>query len=157
MLQCRTKSFFQVTFSCLLMLSLFTIVAFAQFRAAVQGSVNDSNGAVVSGATVTLINTETRRTQQTVSNESGFYRFSNLAPGNYTVTAEISNFKKQVLENIDVGAEITQTIDVALETGGINEVVTVESNTTTALETETGNVQKALTAEEIRSLPQSGR
>src|SRR5687768_23984 len=66
----------------------------AQFRAGVQGTVTDPAGAVVPEASVTLTNTETNRSQQTTSSDEGFYSFSNLAPGRYTLSAEKGGFKK---------------------------------------------------------------
>ncbi|MBA2620589.1 MAG: TonB-dependent receptor, partial [Acidobacteria bacterium] len=81
---------------------------------------------------------------------------SSLAPGKYNLTVEQTGFKKQVIENLDVAAENVQGADVILETGGISEVVTVTDQPTT-LETENGSVQKSITTEEIRNLPQQGR
>lgn len=136
---------------------IFSLTAYAQFRAAVQGTVADESGGLVPGATVTLLNNETGRSQSATTNDEGFYRFSGLAPGRYTLTVEQTNFKKQVIENLDVAAELTQGIDVLLTTGGISETVTVTSENTPALETENANVQKTITTEEIRNLPQVGR
>src|SRR5215207_4966129 len=70
---------------CALAVLCFTATAHAQFRAGVQGTVTDTAGAVVPGATVTLTNKETSRAQQTTTSDEGFYRFSQLAPGQYTL------------------------------------------------------------------------
>ena len=134
----------------------FSIVANAQFRAAVQGTVSDSGGGVIAGAIVTLINNETGRTQTATTGDNGFYRFSGLAPGSYSVTVEQANFNKRVIENIDVAAEVVQGTDVILEAGGVSETVTV-TDEAPALETENANVQKAIGTAEIRNLPQAGR
>jgi hypothetical protein len=152
MLRRRIKKIFWAAF----VLCLSVAAAVAQFRAAVQGVVTDPNGAVVAGATVTLINNETARQEQTVSNDKGFYRFSNLAPGSYALSAEVANFKKTTIENLTVAAENTQGVDIVLQVGGVTEVVTVTSGTA-VLETENASLQKAITAEEIRNLPQVGR
>ena len=72
-----------------------TVAANAQFKASVQGTVTDSTGAIVTGATVNLTNNETGQTQEATTNDSGFYRFSSLAPGKYTVTAEREGFKSK--------------------------------------------------------------
>jgi hypothetical protein len=132
-------------------------ITHAQFRAAIQGTVTDSNGGTISGATVTLNNNETGRAQTATTNENGFYRFSSLAPGSYSLSVEQANFKKGTIENINIAAEVVQGTDVVLEAGGITETVTVEGGATTALETETGNVQKQISTAEIRDLPQAGR
>jgi protocatechuate 3,4-dioxygenase beta subunit len=67
----------------------------AQFNAGLQGTVTDSAGGVVPAATVTLTNTETNRTQTTVTSEDGFYRFTGLAPGLYEIAVEKQGFKKE--------------------------------------------------------------
>lgn len=131
--------------------------AYAQFRAAVQGTVADESGAVVAGVTVTLTNNETGRVQNTTTNDEGFYRFSGLAPGRYQLMAEQTNFKKQIIENLEVAAENVQGVDLVLAAGGVSETVTVSGESSATLETENANVQKSITAEEIRKLPQTGR
>src|SRR2546421_1830305 len=91
------------TFVCtLLLLCCCTVAAHAQFKAGVQGTVTDPAGGVVPGATVTLTSKETNKSQTVTSSDEGFYRFDQLAPGTYTLTAEKTGFKKQVLENVVV-------------------------------------------------------
>ena len=119
-------SFFRLTLIVFL-ISALAVPASAQFKASIQGTVTDPSGAVVSGATVTVTNQETNKTQQTTTSDDGFYRVSGLAPGNYTVTAETSGFKKQVIENVIVNAEETQGINLALEAGQVSESVTISA------------------------------
>ena len=141
---------------CSAVILVLSIVANSQFRAGLQGTVTDSSGAVVSGATVTLTSNETQRSQTVTTSDDGFYRFSSLAPGNYTLTVEQASFKKQVLEEVTVSAENVQGLDVALTAGGISETVTVTDDTP-ALETEDANIRKTISTEEILRLPQTGR
>ncbi|MCA1634611.1 MAG: TonB-dependent receptor [Acidobacteria bacterium] len=135
----------------------FAASAQAQFRAGVQGTVSDPAGSVVTAASVTLTNTETNRAQQTTSSDEGFYSFSNLAPGRYTLTAEKAGFKKTVFDNVTVNAESIQGLDVVLTTGEVAETVTVTGEAAQGLETENANISKAITTEEVRNLPQFGR
>ena len=137
--------------------AMFSIVANAQFKAAVQGTVADSSGGLVSGATVTLTSNETQRSQTATTSDEGFYRFSALAPGLYTLTVEQTNFKKQVIQKLDVAAENVQGVDIVLTAGGIAETVIVTDSSAATLDTENANVQKSITTEEIRKLPQTGR
>ena len=120
-----------------------SIVATAQFRAGVQGVVSDSNGASVPGATVTLVNKSTNQTQKTVTNSDGFYRFSGLAPGNYSVSVEKESFSKTVIDDLKVDAEAIKGQDVVLQAGSIDEVVTVEADTET-LQTEDASIRKTI-------------
>src|SRR5579859_3952125 len=57
----------------------------AQFNGAVQGTVEDNSGNAVPSSTVTLTNVDNKVTQTVTSNDSGVYRFSSLAPGNYQI------------------------------------------------------------------------
>jgi hypothetical protein len=128
----------------------------AQFKASVQGTVTDTAGAAVPAATVTLTNKETNKTETTTASDSGFYRFSSLPPGTYSLTVEKENFKKQLVDNIVVEAEATKGVNVELVAGVISEVVTVAAEPIT-LESEDANVRKTVTTREVLELPQNGR
>ncbi|PYS97761.1 MAG: hypothetical protein DMF63_18700, partial [Acidobacteria bacterium] len=141
---------------CLLLVMLFSVIANAQFRAGVQGVVTDNAGGTVPGATVTLTNKETNQTQTTQSSDDGFYRFSSLQPGVYTVTVEKDGFKKGVVDDLKIDAEATAGQDIKLEAGVISEVVTVQADAA-PLQTEDANIRKTVTNEEIKRLPQVGR
>jgi len=142
---------------CGLLLVLAGGAANAQFRAAIQGTVKDTSGGVVSEATVTLTSKETNQKQAVTSNEDGFYRISGLAPGTYAITAEKAGFKKQVFEGITINAEGLQGTDFTLEAGLISETVTVTAEDTATIQTEDANIGKAITTREILQLPQPGR
>jgi len=141
---------------CFVITIAFSIIANAQFKAAIQGNVTDSAGATVPAATVTLTNKETGQTQRTVASDEGFYRFPGLAPGLYTITVEKDSFKKKAVEDVKVDAETIRGVDIALEAGVISETVTVQAENV-GLETEDANIRKVITNDEILELPQVGR
>jgi hypothetical protein len=149
------SSSFRLILCGLIVLGL-SAAALAQFRAGIQGTVTDNNGGVVPEATVTLLNIDTNQTQTTTASESGFYRFSGLAPGNYRVTTEKTGFKKKVLDNVVVNAEQLQGLDITLDAGVISETVTVTADAT-PLQTEDANIRKSITTQEVLALPQAGR
>ena len=71
------------------------VPAFAQFdRGSISGTIKDEQGGVMPGVTVTVTNQQTRQTQTTVTDGTGFYTFPNLLPGRYDVLAELQGFKK---------------------------------------------------------------
>lgn len=139
-----------------LVLLSFPLTAEAQFKASVQGTITDTAGAIVAEANVTLTNTETNQSETTTASDGGFYRFSGLAPGLYTVTVEKEGFKKRVVNDVKVDAESIKGVDIQLEAGVITEVVTVTSENV-GLETEDPNIRKIITNQEVLLLPQSGR
>ncbi|MFL6282611.1 MAG: carboxypeptidase regulatory-like domain-containing protein [Pyrinomonadaceae bacterium] len=142
---------------CALAIISFSTTALAQFRAGVQGTVTDPAGAVVPEATVTLTSRETSRSQTATTSNEGFYRFSELAPGTYTLTVEKAGFKKTSLESLVVNAEQVQGTDVVLTTGEVSEVVTVTDTAAPPLETENADLNKSISTQEVRQLPQFGR
>src|SRR5829696_5263103 len=97
-------SFVRISMCAVFLLSAM-ITAHAQFRAAVQGTISDSAGALVPGARITLKDLETAKVQETTTSEEGFYRISGLAPGKYLLTVEKEGYKKSVAENVTVRAE----------------------------------------------------
>src|SRR5262245_16168372 len=140
-----------------LIVTVFTSVASAQFKAGIQGTIADSTGAIISGAKVTLYNKETGRKSEASSSGDGFYRFSALAPGVYKLNVEREGFKKKELENITLSAEGVTGVDVVMEAGVVTDTVTVSGESAAALETENANVSRAISTLEIRQLPQVGR
>ena len=148
-----------LTFRSLIVLAfllLLSATASAQFRAGVQGTVVDAGGGAISGAVVTLTNKETNQSQTFTTGDDGFYRFSALAPGLYSLSVEQQGFKRRLVNDVKVDAESIKGQDVVLEAGVISEVVTVTADPV-ALETENANVQKTITTTEVRNLPQVGR
>ena len=143
--------------ACGLILLSAVVIAQAQFKASIQGTVTDSSGGLVPETKITLTNNETGQSQTTTASSEGFYRFTGLPPGTYTLTAEKSGFKRQLFDKVVINAEATQGFDIVLTTGEIAETVTITEATQEALETENGNVSRAITTREIRQLPQVGR
>jgi hypothetical protein len=139
---------------CLILSS--AIVGLAQFRAGVQGTVTDAAGGTVAGATVTLTFKDTNQTQTTTTSDAGFYRFTGLAPGLYSITVEQQGFKKRIVDDVKINAEALQGQDISLEAGGITETVTVQADAA-AIQTEDANINRTITNDEILKLPQQGR
>src|SRR5262245_14785496 len=93
---------------CILIIVLASVAVSAQFKASIQGTVTDSNGAVVRGAKITVVNKGTGRELTVVTSDSGFYRLAGLPPGEYQVFAEHEGFKKRELQTVRIGAETEQ-------------------------------------------------
>ena len=84
----------------LVILCIGSMTAVGQSTSSVRGTVIDPNKQVVSGATVTLTNTETNTTRTQQTSESGIYVFELVPPGPYRVDVEATNFKKAIITNI---------------------------------------------------------
>ena len=99
--------------------------ALAQITSRVTGVVQDTNKAVVPGAKVSLTNEATGVAFTTVTSESGVYVFEAIQVGSYTVTVEMSGFKKYVGKGnvLTIGAPLT--VNINLEVGQTSEQVEV--------------------------------
>src|SRR5258705_4397965 len=135
----RTLSSLVRVVTCGLFLLLFLGSAQAQFKAGIQGTVTDSSGGLIPDAKITLVNTETTKTQETTTSADGFYRLSGLAPAKYKLTIEKAGYKQKVFDDVVVNAEATQGLDVSLEPGDVSATVTVSTETGQTLETENAN------------------
>ena len=136
---------------------IFAGAASAQFRGAIQGSVLDFAQAEVPGVDITLRNEATSQERRSTSSPEGFYRFSELAPGTYSLVAKKSGFADLTVNDIHVAAESVAGVDLHLQTAQVSSSITVSGETTGALETEQANTQRSLTSTEILRLPEVGR
>src|SRR3982751_4254917 len=141
----------------LLAFLLFPSLSSAQFDAAtVLGTVRDSSGAVVPGATVTLKNVATGIMATSVTDEHGDYQFFNARVGTYSVRAELQGFSVAEAENFAVTVNARQRVDLSLKVGSLGETVTVEG-AAKLLETDSSDRGQVIGKEQIVSLPLNGR
>ena len=128
----------------------------AQYRASLRGTVTDPQGNAVSGATVTLTNTDTGANLVSTSDDNGVYQFNALPPAPYRLAVERTSFKKKVLEHVQIIPEQPNALDLPLEVGEVSQTITV-TDTTQALDTETANLSGTVTSNQIQHLPSFGR
>src|SRR5262252_9543339 len=103
-----------------------SVLAAAQaVKGSLLGNVSDASGLVLPGVTVTITEVNTNISYSTVSNESGYYVFSNLKDGTYRVVAELIGFKRVLRDGVEVPVNTTVRVDLKLEVGAIEESVTV--------------------------------
>jgi hypothetical protein len=131
-------------------------MAWAQFKASIQGTITDAKGGVVSRAKVTVTNQDTGVGRDTVTGAEGFYRVSELPPGKYTVSVEASGFKQSITKDIIVEAEQPRGFDMALQVGAVQESVTVSASAE-GLQTEDATVNNTISSQQVLTLPQFGR
>jgi carboxypeptidase family protein len=121
----------------------------------IQGTVTDPNGAVVSGATITITNKATGQVSKLTSSASGTYASGALIPGEYEVRIEAKGFQTQVL-TVPVQVGNISTGSAKLVLGQSTEVVEV-TGSSVAVNTEQATVQGVLTTQQIENLPINGR
>ena len=162
MLRARSTSFPRAALgliaSCLAMLLLTTATAVGQVSttATVRGTVEDSSGGVLPGATVTITNTGTKAVQTVVTDDRGQYQFGALFPGTYDLKVELSGFKTYEQKSLGLNPNDTRGIDLKLEVGAQTETITVTAQQE-VLQTETGAREGVLTTKQIDNLSVMGR
>src|SRR4029079_12717685 len=140
-----------------LMLALAAVssAALAQdFRGAITGRITDSSNARMPGVTVVATNVETNVAQTTVTNSEGDYTVLYLNPGTYTVTAELSGFKKIARNNLQVRVGEKLGVDFTLEVGAMAETVQVSAKAP-VLTTTSGSTGQTISEKTIAMMPLS--
>lgn len=123
---------------------------------AISGVIQDSTGAAVSGAAVALENEATGVLLRQSSTEAGSFAFPALPAGSYSLTIEMSGFKKARRSRIVLEVGTPQVVNFTLELGEVAETVTVESQPD-AVETASATLGNVVTQKAIVDLPLNGR
>src|SRR3984957_2624689 len=130
---------------------------YAQFEtASVLGYVRDASGAVVSGATVSLVNQETKAQVTAQTNAQGAYEFTDVKIGQYQVTAKANGFDNSTTQPFTVTVNARQRVDVSLKVGSNTETVTVDA-AAALLETDSSERGQVIGTREVENLPLNGR
>src|SRR5262245_15715657 len=140
-----------------LLLLLGSSLASAQFdTAAVVGTVRDTSGAVVPGATVTLTNSATAVSLTRTTNAEGVYEFVAVRPGVYVVTAEKQGFSIALVDNVQVQVAARLRVDLQMAVGQLTERVQVTA-AAPLIETDSSQRNQVITSMQIQELPLNGR
>ncbi|MEO6983416.1 MAG: TonB-dependent receptor [Edaphobacter sp.] len=146
------KLSFYLAFSAALAVAL-TGTSLAQMNTGtITGRITDSSGAIIPEATVTAKSTLTGQTRTDVSNSVGYYTFSQLPIGGYTITAQATGFKVAVQSGLVLSATQTISLNLQLAVGAVTETVTV-SDAPPALNTTNPAQTSTVGTAEIHHLP----
>ena len=133
-----------------------TPLAAQQFSGTIRGTVQDSTGAVVRQAEVSIVNTETNATYNVVTDENGSYVAPQLVPGFYRITVKKDGFKTAALDQVKLDVQQTRGVDITLEVGQAAETVTVMGRGAT-IETTSSTISQTIENKRLVDLPLNGR
>src|SRR6202790_386375 len=153
----RKCNFFSVLFLLVTVSMIFDVgAARADVTGAILGEAHDASGAVVAGVRITVTNTQTNLTQETVSAADGSYHFLALPAGTYKLTATGTGFQQYIATDIVVKVNDQLRIDISMKVGSLQEEVTVQAN---AVQVETQNTQlgDVIDSKKMLALPLNGR
>ena len=137
---------------------LLTPAAYAQLasQTALVGTVTDSGGLVLPGASVVAVNVGTRDTYEATTNAEGDYYIQFVKPGKYEVSVTVNGFQTFKATGIDVASNQVVRTNAVMQVGGLTESVTVESRAQ-VLDTDRATVSETIGQRAIVELPLSGR
>lgn len=120
------------------------------------GYVRDASGGNVPNAKVTATNEATGIERQATTSAEGYYILTNLPPGYYTVTAEMTGFKKYVKKLNKLDAAIPLSMEVVLEVGAVTESVEVSASVA-VVQADSATVGRTIESQQIQNMALNGR
>jgi len=125
-------------------------------QTALVGTVTDSSGAVLPGASVVAVNAGTRDTYETTTNAEGYYNIQFVRIGVYEITVTLSGFQTSKVTGVEVTTnQITRT-NVAMKVGQVNESINVVASSP-ILDTDSARISETIGTRAVRDLPLNGR
>jgi hypothetical protein len=123
----------------------------------ISGTIADPTGAVVSRASLRLVNTAQQAVYQVYSDRQGIYSFPNLPVGHYDLTISADGFRTQRKTNLTVDMDSAIRVDVALAVGAQTDSVIVTSSTGVQVDTNATHLGEVISGSQMTSLPLNGR
>ena len=127
------------------------------FRGSIAGTVTDTSGATVSGATVTIHSVATGVDRITQTGIDGGYLVPELQVGTYNVTVELGGFQKFVTTGVNVDIATEKRVDAVLKPGAVTNTVTVQGEDLAQVDTTSNTLGGVLSQDTVKDLPVNGR
>ncbi|MBV9083491.1 MAG: carboxypeptidase regulatory-like domain-containing protein, partial [Acidobacteriaceae bacterium] len=120
------------------------------------GSVHDVTGAAVSGARITVTDTNKGTSTQSETDQTGDYTVPFLIPGTYTVAVEKEGFKREVSQNVALDVDQKARVDFALQVGQVTQTLEVTA-AAPLIRSETAELGEVINQRSVEELPLNGR
>jgi hypothetical protein len=124
-------------------------------QGSISGTISDSSGAVIKGATVTLTNIDNDLTFTRATSGSGEYSFSPIKVGNYSLKVVAAGFATAERENIRVDVSGYVGLNIKLQSGEVTQ--NVEVRTVGELQTEDASTGQVFNTQQLNDLPLEDR
>ena len=139
------------------MLAGFNCSVFAQHvNGSFHGTVTDTTGAVITGATVEIKNQASGQQRQAITDDKGFYTITEVPPGRYSMTTSKVGFAKTARPEVELEESQDLEVDDALKVGGAEQVVEV-TTAPTMLSTASASLGQTIDTQQAQNLPLNGR
>ena len=121
------------------------------------GTVTDSQGAVIPGATVMSQNEKTGDQRTATSNNQGRYVITGLAPGSYSLTAKAEGLGPSQVDHLSLGVGQERNLNIVLNPAAVETQVTVDGGDMVMIDTSSARIGVNVGAREVGSVPLNGR
>ena len=148
--------FLPLAFTAMTIFTPLSLLAQGGSSGVITGIVTDPTGAVVSGASVQVTNTETGIVETLRTTGSGDYTSPPLHPGHYQVTVSMSGFEISKSNVLTLTVDQRARVDLGLKTGSITDTVTVDTSTAN-LTTDSSEISTTITSKQVLDLPINNR
>lgn len=153
----RSRRFIRLWFAVPLALICLSAVLCAQDTSSLTGTVRDSSGAIVPGASVSVSNPAQNLTRSTSTNSAGDFLVAGLTAGTYNLTISVAGFKQYQATGIVLRAAQNARADATLQVGAATTEVTVQGVNVGQVETQTSELSGTVTGKQISQLELNGR
>jgi hypothetical protein len=150
------KNLTRISILMMFLLSMGGASAFAQFLSGVEGTVQDSTGAAVPGAKVTITDTRLGVAKVITTNQSGYFRIDSIAASTYTVHIELAGFKSWDQKDLTLQVGETRTLAPVLQVGEATTNITVSASSV-ALDLVTPTTGSVIGSETVQQTPLVGQ
>jgi hypothetical protein len=123
----------------------------------ITGTVYDPSGAVVANASVVLKNVASGDVRKGAANSDGYFSFSSVPTGSYSITVESAGFQKTVTEGIELTGAASLTFPIKLAIGSATTEVKVEGIADQIIATDSGEKSITLTEKQLQDFSIVGR
>jgi hypothetical protein len=151
------RKHFSLLAVCVMILSLSATALGQELAATLTGTVTDSSGAVVAGASVVVHSVETGADIRTIAtSDTGSFNITNIPAGSYTVTIKNAGFQTFIANNVILNVAEKHTLDVQLKTGKASETIEVTAENV-QIQTTTAEESGTVTGDQVRELALNNR
>jgi len=121
------------------------------------GTVTDTAGSVISGATVNVTNQRTGETRTVTATVAGVYIIPQLAPAPYEVSASAQGLGPAIVKDVQISVGQERTLNLTLQPASTTQSITVSGGSLAVLETSSASIGTNVSAREVAELPLNGR
>lgn len=126
-------------------------------RATVNGIVKDANGALVSGAQVSLVSARTGFVRDAATNGNGQFTLAAIPVGEYSLKVTQQGFATANVDNILLGPGDVRALEIALKVGAVDSIVNITDTDAAPIDSSSPTVGAVIKNEQVQNLPLNGR